>query len=150
MRCEFLGYYCSYGNYTHGCLQTLMPSKILENKVIGYFQLYDRSIYKTITTFGEERGLNLTYSASSITSGTDIFKVSNYKYNVSTLAAGREGSVPFCRIGSSGSCLLCQIGYLLLKSISFEDRCVLTCPMGTFPELTKTPLVNSDRMNILN
>ena len=24
-RCAYLGIYCMYGNYTHGCLETLLP-----------------------------------------------------------------------------------------------------------------------------
>ena len=34
-RCEFLGFYCAFGNYTHGCLGLLAPTQ---------FNLVDRSL----------------------------------------------------------------------------------------------------------
>jgi hypothetical protein len=89
MRCEFLGYYCAYGNYTNGCLAPLLPSA---------YALVDRNTLNLpATSFGEIKNLNRTYPASIMTSvATDIFKVSNNKLAVNSLPAGREGNVAFC------------------------------------------------------
>jgi hypothetical protein len=89
MRCEFLGFYCAYGNYTHGCLAPLLPAA---------YALADRNTLNLpVTSFGEVKNLNRTYAASNMTTvATDIFKVSNNKLTVTILPAGREGNVAFC------------------------------------------------------
>ena len=126
-RCEFLGFYCSYGNYTHGCLAAVQPQQ---------YSLVDRNtLNMSKTSFGEVKGLNRTYSASNMTSNPEIFKVSNNKVAVTPQPVGREGNVPFCRLAAQNNqsmCSLCQNGYLSPRNMP-TDRCVLRCDDGYYP-----------------
>ena len=66
-RCEFLGYYCLYGNKVEGCKQTYGSKKQFLLTIKGIFKLQNRTVNGLGNTYGSPKGLI-----------TDTFMQSNF------------------------------------------------------------------------
>ncbi|TNV88128.1 hypothetical protein FGO68_gene3292 [Halteria grandinella] len=105
-RCMGLGYYCMYGNETHGCLQGYLPSNV--------------TVLAT----------DLVYSIAFST-----FKSAQIVAPIKSVALSVQGDVANCLYGTGYKCDYCMPPHLLMKGTE-NDTCTRICPRGSYPNLT--------------
>ncbi|TNV88105.1 hypothetical protein FGO68_gene7382 [Halteria grandinella] len=132
MTCEFLGEFCQYGNYTHGCIRSLRQGEITAlmhpSQTEEYFilkkYLMDKPAY---------------YRVSQITMGYDFLNLNEQPIGgvENCFLIENENLLIDVRAWNFNSCALCNPGYYTQNTTISADgaqigECVTTCRDGMF------------------
>ncbi|TNV88078.1 hypothetical protein FGO68_gene9452 [Halteria grandinella] len=132
MRCEYLGIYCMYGNYTHGCIKPLPTFDGDNNMVLFNYDDYSAGGY-----------LNLRHKdwVSITASSNPSYKFSGRIDNFAFSWLDREPSMPMCSAVVEAQdvygqlydyCVLCHQGYIFDTN---TNLCIRQCPDNYYAEM---------------
>ncbi|TNV88102.1 hypothetical protein FGO68_gene17541 [Halteria grandinella] len=133
MTCEFLGQYCQYGNYTHGCIRSLKQGQATS---LVHPSLADEDFI--LRQYYQDKPSH--YKVSQITLSSSFKFISDIQLTPIENCLYLENYLVSYQLRNENSCALCLPGYFAQNITTTQDgtqrgECVTKCRDGLFPRV---------------